>query len=68
MGELVIDAAQLCFPWRERTKLCPQCKGHGGPVWSVNLRRRPDIKQPERRVLDCKRCGGTGELVLPATA
>jgi len=68
MGELIVDAAQLTFPWRERTQICPKCKGKGGEPWLVNLKRRPDIKQPPRSLLGCKKCGGTGELTVPEVA
>ena len=63
MGDLIIHRNQLTFPWRERTRICPECKGKGGAPW---LSKRMDAnQQPDpRKLIPCIVCRGEGELIV----
>lgn len=46
MGELIITEDQLTFPWRERTRMCPRCKGKGqrGKVPCITCEGKGEIE------------------------
>ena len=63
MGDLVVVADQLTFPWRDRARTCPKCKGKGGEPW-LSTRRDAKGQAVAEKLIPCIRCKGTGELPI----